>query len=82
MKLKDTVRLGSLYAILTKESGFGLQGTQLMRKRPGSIPGKLMEDAGYLVRSVSANSSQCDKNALPFLVWDGKGNTFTEGNMC
>ena len=82
VKLKDTVRLGSLYAILTKESGFGLQGTQLMRKRPGSIPGKLMEDAGYLVRSVSANSSQCDKNALPFLVWDGKGNTFTEGNMC
>ena len=41
-----------------------------------------MEDPGYLVRSVSANSSQWDKNALPFLVWDGKGNIFTKGNVC
>lgn len=82
MKLKDIVRLGSLYAILTKESGFGLQGMQIMGKRPGNIPGELMEDPGYLVRSVSANSSQCDKNARPFLVWDGKGSIFTKGNVC
>lgn len=81
MKLKDIVRLGSLYAILTKEIGFGLQGMQIMGKRPGNIPGELLEDPGYLVRSVSANSSQCDENALRFLVWDGKGNIFTKGNV-
>lgn len=49
---------------------------------PRKHTGGLMEDPGYLVRSVSANSSQCDENARPFLVWDGKGDIFTKGNVC
>lgn len=51
-----------------------------MGKRPGNIPGELLEDPGYLVRSVSANSSQCDENALP--SWDGMGREIFSRRKC
>lgn len=37
---------------------------------------------GYLVRYVYVRASQCDKNALLFMEWDGEGSAFTQGNQC
>lgn len=45
MKLKETFR--SLYTILTKEKGFGLQGMGNCGEVTSNYMGKLMENPGY-----------------------------------
>lgn len=47
MKLKEVARLWGLYTILTKEMGFGLQGT-INGEMPRKYMGELLESKGYL----------------------------------
>ena len=46
-KLKEVVRLGCLYTILTTEKGFGLEGTINCGEVTRKYMRRLMEDKGY-----------------------------------
>lgn len=74
MKLKEVARLWGLYTILTKEMGFGLQGT-INGEMPRKYMGELLENKGYFRGCFISG----DESLLTNIK---EGHTFTKRNLC